>query len=136
MVIDRYGSIEALNQQWGLQFWSQAYDSFEQIPLCTADVGSRTVPERHHPSLVIAIARFQNDVWTDFIQAQATEIRRHCKHPITTNMTGAIGAMNWFQHFRGLDRSGASMYADLRFYHYNFMRFDRLRAEKAAPLVA
>ena len=28
----RYGSIEALNQRWGLAFWSQAYDTFEQFP--------------------------------------------------------------------------------------------------------
>ena len=96
----RYGSIDNLNEQWGLQFWSQAYDSFDQIPLCTAEVGSSNVPERHHPSLIIAIARFQNEAWTSFIADQAEEIRKHCAQPVTTNMTGAIGAMDWFKHFR------------------------------------
>ncbi len=129
----RYGDVGTLNRTWGLDFWSQAYDRFDQVPLCTAALGSIEMPERHHPSLLIAIARFQNEAWTDFIREQAEVIRAGSDRPITTNMTGAIGAMDWFAHFRVLDRSGASMYADLNYYHYNFLRFDRLRAEKPHP---
>jgi len=129
----RYGSVERLNALWGLDFWSQAYDSFEQVPLCTAEVGSIAIPERHHPSLIMAIARFQNEAWTAFIDEQARIIRSRCLHPVSTNMTGTIGQMDWFRHFRTLDRAGVSMYADLSYYHYNYIRFDRLRAEKRAP---
>jgi len=129
----RYGTIENLNRTWGLNFWSQAYDSFDQVPLCTAELGSREAPERHHPSLIVSIARFQNDAWTSFIGAQAEVIRSKCSHPVTTNMTGAVGPMDWPQHFRLLDRSGASMYADRAFYQNNLLRFDRLRAEKPSP---
>lgn len=129
----RYQDVDTLNHTWGLNFWSQAYDRFDQVPLCTAELGSRETPERHHPSLLIAIARFQNDAWTDFMREQVEEIRVGSDRPITTNMTGAIGAMDWFQHFRQMDRSGASMYADLNYYHFNFLRFDRLRAEKPHP---
>lgn len=57
----RYGTIAKLNETWGLEFWSQAYQSFDQIPLPTASVGSIEVPERHHPSLIMAAARFHND---------------------------------------------------------------------------
>jgi len=130
---ERYKSVETLNRIWGLDFWSQAYDSFDQIPLCVAQLGSREMPERNHPSLLIAIARFQNDVWSSFIHEQVEIIRGSSDKPITTNMTGAVGQMDWFQHFRLLDRSGASMYSDFNYYHYNFMRFDRLRAEKPHP---
>ena len=130
-----YGDIDTLNQVWGLDFWSQAYDNFEQIPLVEARVGSIERPERHHPSLIMAIARFQNEGWTDFIAAQVAEIRKGPQPDvlITSNMTGFITAMDWAKHFQVLDRAGASMYADLSFYHYNFIRFDRLRAEKPAP---
>lgn len=129
----QYGTIENLNATWGLDFWSQAYDAFDQIPMVTAQLGSRAAPERHHPSLLMAQARFQNQAWTDFIAMQALLIRNSCNLPVTTNMTGAIGGMDWFRHFRVLDRSGASMYSDLNYYHLNFMRFDRLRAEKPDP---
>ena len=128
-----YGDIETLNRTWGLNFWSQAYDAFEQVPLVVANVGSIEQPERHHPSLVMAIARFQNEAWTRFIADQVAEIRKGPEVLVTTNMTGTINAMNWWEHFRILDRSGASMYSDLSYYHYNYIRFDRLRGEKDAP---
>lgn len=128
-----YGRVEALNESWGLQFWSQAYDRFEQIPMVTAEVGSIQAPERHHPSLIMAIARFQNEGWTRFINEQAEAIRAHSDRLVTTNMTGFVGQMDWFRHFRGLDRCGASMYADLSYYYLNYIRFDRLRGEKPVP---
>jgi beta-galactosidase GanA len=130
----KYGSIEELNREWGLQFWSQAYDCFDQIPLVVAALGSREAPERHHPSLLMALAAFQNHGWKAFIDNQVAIIREALpEQPITTNMTGTVSAMDWFRLFQGLDRSGASMYADLSYYHYNYIRFDRLRAEKKQP---
>lgn len=128
-----YGSIEGLNRTWGLNFWSQTYDRFDQVPLVIANVGSIEEPERHHPSLIMAIAKFQNQAWTSFMQEQLAEIRKGPDRPVTTNMTGFIGAMNWPEHFEGLDRSGASMYADLNYYHYTFCRMDLLRAQKKEP---
>ena len=128
-----YGTVDHLNRVWGLDFWSQAYDRFDQVPLATANVGSREQPERHHPSLIMAIARFQNQGWTTFMEEQMEEIRSRSDAPVTTNMTGFLGAMDWSRHFRDMDRAGASMYADLNYYHYNFIRMDRLRAEKNAP---
>ena len=129
----KYGTIENLNQTWGLNFWSQAYDRFDQIPLCTAAVGSIAVPERHHPSLIMAVARFQNEAWTRFMASQAEAIREHCSQPVTTNMTGFIGGMDWPAHFRILDRSGTSLYADLSHAYINYSKMDRLRAEKPVP---
>lgn len=129
----RYGSIEALNDTWGLNFWSQTYDSFEQIPLVVAKVGSIESPERNHPSLIMDIARFQNEGWSSFMKEQCDEIRKGPDTLVTTNMTGFISEMDWWSHFRPMDRAGASMYADLSYYYLNFSRFDRLRAEKPAP---
>jgi len=128
----RYGTIDDLNQAWGLEFWSQAYDRFDQIPMPTASVGSIEVPERHHPSLILAVARYRNDAWTDSIRAQCDVIRARSDKPITTNMTGGLG-MHWFQHNRVLDRVGHSLYKDVAHYPWNLMYFDRMRAEKPAP---
>ena len=130
---NKYGDIGTLNRTWGLDFWSQAYDAFAQIPLCTASVGSVAVPERHHPSLIMAIARFQNEGWTRFMKEQYEAIREHSPHPITSNRTGFIGGMDWSAHSRLLDRSGTSTYADLSYFHYHYSKFDRLRPEKRHP---
>ncbi|MFP4260271.1 MAG: beta-galactosidase [Opitutales bacterium] len=129
----KYGTIENLNATWGLNFWSQAYDEFSQVPLCTASVGSVEVPERHHPSLIMAIARFQNDGWAAFMQDQVETIQAGCSHPVTSNMTGFIGAMDWDSHFKLMDRAGISCYADLDHVAHNSCKMERLRPMKAAP---
>ncbi|MFW6062311.1 MAG: beta-galactosidase, partial [Planctomycetota bacterium] len=128
----RYGTVENLNRTWGLEFWSQAYDRFDQVPMAQAAVGSIEVPERHHPSLIFAVARCNNDAWTEFIRSQCDIIRETSDKPITTNMTSGL-AMKWFQHNRLLDRVGHSLYKDVEHYPWNIMYFDRMRAEKPAP---
>lgn len=125
----RYGTIENLNAAWGLEFWSQAYDDFSQIPMPQAAVGSIEMPERHHPSLVMAVARHRNDGWSEFIRAQVDVIREYSDKPVTSNMTPGMG-MNWFQHNRHLDRVGHSLYRDVLHYQWNLPFFDRMRAEK------
>ncbi|TVR44839.1 MAG: hypothetical protein EA402_05925 [Planctomycetota bacterium] len=127
----RFGSIESMNQAWGLEFWSQAYQSFDQVPLCVAEIGSRDVPERHHPSLLLAIADFQNQGWVEFISGQRDAIRAHGPWMITTNKTGWIGGgMDWHRIYQQLDCVGFSVYADLSYYHYNVSRYDTMRAQK------
>lgn len=126
----RYGTIETLNQRWGLEFWSQAYDSFEQVPLVTSGINARDIQERHHPSLAFACARFQNQGWTEYIGHQVGIIRRDSDKPVAANITGFVGGMDWAEHRVHLDRVGASMYADRRYYHYNLPRFDYMRTMK------
>jgi beta-galactosidase GanA len=129
----KYGSIENLNAVWGLQFWSQAYDEFSQIPMCTASVGSIEMPERNHPSLIMAVAHFQNEGWTSFMRAQIEVIRKGPPTLITSNMTGFIGQMDWDKHFKPMDRAGVSSYADLSYFSHNTSKMDRLRPMKEAP---
>jgi hypothetical protein len=81
----------------------------------------------------MAVARFQNQAWTSFIADQAAIIREHSSAPISSNMTGLVGAMDWFAHFGSCDCVGASMYADRAHYAYNLPRMDRLRSEKNRP---
>jgi beta-galactosidase GanA len=126
----RYGSVEDLNRAWGLEFWSQAYERFDQVPMPTASAGSIEVPERHHPSLVFAAWRYNSAAWTDFIRAQCDVIRAGSDKPITTNMCGAALHLDWFDANRGLDRVGFSLYKDVLHYPWNVMFLDRMRAEK------
>jgi len=129
---NRFGTIDALNAAWGLEFWSQAYERFDQIPMPTARLGTIEEPERHHPSLLMAVAEHRNAAWTDFIRHQADLLRNHSDKPITTNMVWNLG-MDWFAHNRALDRVGHSLYRDVHHYAWNAPAFDRMRAEKPVP---
>jgi beta-galactosidase GanA len=128
----RFENVAALNRLWGLEFWSQAYADFEQIPLPPVSFGGAEIGERHHPSLIMAAARYNNDAWSSFIALQCEIIRRHSSRPISTNMTPGL-QMDWFAHNRPLDRVGLSTYRDLDHYAWTLAFFDRMRAEKAAP---
>lgn len=128
----RFGTIEALNEAWGLEFWSQAYESFEDVRLAFADVGGREIQERDHPSLVMATAEFQNAGWEEYIRIQCQAIRAHSDKPVSTNMVGSM-AMDWYRHNRMLDAVGTSMYSDVAHYSGRLPLFDRMRSEKDRP---
>jgi beta-galactosidase len=68
-LVDRYGSVEALNEAWGTTFWSQRYHAFEAV-----DPPRHTAAE-HHPSRLLDYARFSNDSVVDYNQLQATTLR-------------------------------------------------------------
>jgi len=129
---DRFGNIDALNTAWGTEFWGQAYEYFEQIPIpAIADVGHSPVPDahRHHPSLMIAFQRFINDQWSSFIQAQCEVVRGAFDLPVSTNMSPNWG-MNYFRQNHLLDRVGMSLKRDAGELASALMHFDRMRAEK------
>ncbi len=128
----KFGTIEALNHAWGLEFWSQAYDRFEQIPLPPTQAGGAEVQERHHPSLILAGMRYNNEAWTSFIAEQCEIVRKYSNAPISSNMTPGLH-MDWFSHNQSLDRVGASIYRDLDHYEWTLATFDRMRAEKPHP---
>lgn len=128
----RFGTVEALNEAWGLEFWSQAYDAFDSVRLAHAEVGGREIQERDHPSLVMATAEFQNLGWEAYIRGQCDAIRAHSSKPISTNMVGSA-AMDWYRHNRLLDAVGTSMYSDLAHYDARLSLLDRMRSEKNRP---
>jgi len=128
----RFGTIDALNRAWGLEFWSQAYSQFDQVSLPPVSFGGPEIPDRWHPSLVMAAAQFNNEAWSSFIECQSEIIRRHSSQPVSTNMTPSH-QMDWFAHNKLLDRVGLSTYRDLEHYPWTLASFDRMRVEKEAP---
>ena len=77
---EKYGTIEVLNDAWGTAFWSQGYNSFDQIgtPLIT------TVGE--NPSAMLDWKCFCSDLIVDFADWQVQIIRENCpNHFITHN---------------------------------------------------
>jgi beta-galactosidase len=85
----RYGAIAELNRRWATAYWSQTYDTFDQIP-----VHSRN----ENPALLLDWKRFVTDTWISYLQTQIDAIRPNAeaRQFITTN------TMHWnngFDHY-------------------------------------
>lgn len=75
----RYGSIENLNKEWNLHLFSQAYDSFDQIP--------QPKPHTwHSPHLKFEWATFHADSHVEFLKLQADVLHQYTSTPVGTDM--------------------------------------------------
>jgi len=79
----KYGTIENLNAQWNLNLFSQAYDSFDEIPPATH--------AWHNPHLRYEWFAAHYDADIAFMHRQAAILRRYTKAPIGTDMMPVNG---------------------------------------------
>lgn len=88
---EKYKTIEELNKRYGTVFWSQTYDSFDQviIPRAGACYDSCHDTQGQNPSLLLDFYRFSSDSVIRFMNEQAEIIRKYSSLPITTNMLDA-----------------------------------------------
>jgi beta-galactosidase len=79
----KYGTIEALNRDWGNQFWSQLYQRFDQIRL----PNEREFPAQFNPHHVLDAQRWFAAEAADYLRFQTAILRQYCGHAqwITTN---------------------------------------------------
>ena len=80
----KYKTIEALNDAWGCNRWSQNYCSFDDV-----------IPPRHdtwnHPSLQVEWERFTSDNTIEYAHEQAEIIHRYFQVPVGTDMMPMFG---------------------------------------------
>lgn len=101
----KYASVEALNQAWGTAFWSQEYNSFEEVftPLITVT--------GENPSQMLDWKCFCSDLIVEFQQMQVDIIRKYCPgHFITHNCMGFADKVNYFDLSRELDFASHDQY--------------------------
>lgn len=99
----RYGTVEHLNKIWGMDIFSLAFQSFDEIPYPRIDTW-------HHPSLLTAWMSFQADSYIDFVHAQAEVLHQFAEQPVGTDMMPTNG-ISHFDMTRKLDLA--------QFNHYN-----------------
>jgi beta-galactosidase len=88
----RYGTIDALNTDWGTVFWSMEYRSFDEIDLPVA-----TVTEAH-PSHRLDFRRFSSDEVVRFNRMQTDIIRAHSpERPVAHNF---MQLFTEFDHYK------------------------------------
>ncbi|MDD2437836.1 MAG: beta-galactosidase [Massilibacteroides sp.] len=80
----KYGTIEKLNETWGTSFWSETYQTFDQICLPNA----QELPEKPNPHAMLDLNRFMADELASFVNMQADVLRRHIDKTqwVTTNL--------------------------------------------------
>jgi len=79
----KYGTIEALNTDWGASFWSQRYENFDQIRLANEKEEVAQV----NPHQLLDSQRWFADETADYVRFQAACLRKYCgdRQWITTN---------------------------------------------------
>ncbi len=91
---EKYGTVEKLNEAWNLNLFSQAYDSFDEIP--------SPVNAWHNPHIQLEWQDSHYDADIRFIQRQADILRRYTTAPIGTDMM-PINGMAYEKMNRKLD---------------------------------
>ncbi|MBX9243681.1 beta-galactosidase [Actinotalea ferrariae] len=89
----RYGTVDALNAAWGTAFWSQRYDSFDEV------LPPRTAPTFANPTQQLDFARYSSDELLTHYRALRDVLREVTPHvPTTTNLMVSTGT-KWMDYF-------------------------------------
>ncbi len=80
---NKYKIIDSLNSTWGNAFWSQSYNTFEQVSI----PNQREVPVKVNPHAILDFQRFCSDEVASFINDQNDILRQYVSKDqwITTN---------------------------------------------------
>ncbi|GAB2920100.1 beta-galactosidase [Streptomyces mayteni] len=77
---DRHGGLDALNEAWGTAFWSQRYDSWDEI------IPPRRAQYLNNPAQLLDFRRFTSDALLECFTAERDIVATHSPHvPVTTN---------------------------------------------------
>ena len=76
---ERYGSLDALNDAWGTNFWGQRYGRWDEID------APRLSATATNPAHRLDFQRFSSDALLECYRIERDAIREHAAQPITTN---------------------------------------------------
>ena len=105
----KYGTIETLNRVYGTVFWSQIYNSFDEviIPRAGACYDTCHDTQGQNPSLLLDYYRFCSDSVVSFAAESAEIIEKYSDRPITSNLLDAAinsgTGINYFHLAQHLD---------------------------------
>jgi beta-galactosidase len=88
----KYGTIAALNRDWGNSFWSQVYQRFDQIRL----PNTQEYVAQFNPHQMLDAQRWFAEEAADYLRFQTNILRQYCGHTqwITTNHIHNFPAVN------------------------------------------
>jgi beta-galactosidase len=93
---NKYKTLDNLNTRWTTSYWSETYQSWDQIP----------IEETYgNPGLLLNWKEFVSDTWRSYQKNQLDVIRAHAdpRQEITTNMMGWFDAYDHYTVSQDLD---------------------------------
>lgn len=103
----RYTTVDALNEAWGTNFWSQRYGGFDEV------FPPRKAPYSHNPGQLLDFRRFTSDMLLECYLMEREIIRAAgATQPITTNFMGAFKPANYAQWAEHMDVISDDAYPD------------------------
>ncbi|SMD23534.1 beta-galactosidase [Kibdelosporangium aridum] len=103
---NRYQDITTLNEAWSTKFWSQRYDSFEEI------LPPRSAPTFANPTQQLDFARFSSDALLECFKREKEVIRRHSDAPVTTNHVPLAKTLDLYAWGKEVDVVSYDSYPD------------------------
>ncbi|WP_210506018.1 beta-galactosidase [Naasia sp. SYSU D00057] len=104
---NRYSTVEALNEAWGTAFWSQRYDSFDEV------LPPRAAPTFQNPTQLLDFDRFSSDELLACYRAEVEVLRRVSPDvPITTNFMGFFKPVDYWAWAKEVDVVADDSYPD------------------------
>jgi beta-galactosidase len=103
----KYGDVEALNAAWGTAFWSQHYDSFDEVH------PPRATPTFGNPTQLIDFDRFSSHELLECYRAEVRVLREVTPEvPITTNFMGFFKPADYWEWAQEVDVVSDDSYPD------------------------
>lgn len=92
----KYGTLDELNRRWTTAYWSETYQSWDQIPI--EESGG-------NPGLLLNWKEFVSDTWRSYQRVHLDAIRKYAepRQKITTNMMGWFDAYDHYTVAQDLD---------------------------------
>jgi len=92
----KYKTLDNLNKRWTTAYWSETYQSWDQIPIQST---------YGNPGLLLNWREFVTDTWRSYQRNQLDAIRAHAepRQRITTNMMGWFNAYDHYTVAQDLD---------------------------------
>jgi beta-galactosidase len=104
---EKYVSIDAVNDAWTTNFWSQRYTSFEQI------LPPRVTPVFENPSQRLDFKRFSSAELFACFMAEKVAVREFSEDiPVTTNFIGVFRHVDYWKWASELDVISDDSYPD------------------------
>ncbi|MET2716602.1 beta-galactosidase [Streptomyces harbinensis] len=105
---ERYGTLDALNDAWGTAFWSQRYDSWEEL------IPPRRAQYLINPAQRLDFHRFTSDALLECFTAERDIVAAHSPPgvPVTTNFMPLFGGLDGWRWAEEEDVVSVDIYPD------------------------
>lgn len=94
---ERYGSLDALNEAWGNELWSQWYTDWAEVPM-PQESGAG-----HHPSLLFRWRNFMSDMYADYCHEQYRVLTEAGCRDVSTDGMPHFHRLDYQEMFGPLD---------------------------------